>query len=275
MSQQKQRHSSGTKPATPTGPQTRAALLQRAGRKAVPLRKVFVQLPQGSPSPRHGMLAPFATAGDLRGMRAYLMVLAASSGQGEGGRTTELDSLVWARLFDVHLHAEDSAARTAAWRTLLRLQTKQLLTCTRTRGSRRISVTLLREDGSGAPYTRPGVTDKDAYLQLPLAFWLKGFDGKMTMPSLAMLLTVCSARSWEDYPAERMPDWYGWSADTTERGLKTLLELNLIERRPRFKSAPLTPTGATKFYEYRPARIMRVSAKAKAAAPTTTAGASA
>ncbi|MEU6602945.1 hypothetical protein [Streptomyces flaveolus] len=42
------------------------------------------------------------------------------------------------------------------------------------------------------------------------------------------------------------PDWYGWSADTHERGLKKLLDLGLVERRERYEKAPLYPMGVTK-----------------------------
>jgi hypothetical protein len=262
MKKPTKRPSSSARPAPVTGGQTRAALLDRAKRTAAPLRRVFVQLPQTSES-RPGLLAPFVTAGDLRGLRAYLIIVAASSGQNEQGWTTELDSLVWARLFDAHTAAEDAASRTAAWRTMGRLQEKGLITRTRTKGSRKIAVTLLREDGSKLPYTRPGVTDNDAYLQLPIAFWIKGYDEKVGMPGLAMLLAICSERTWTAFPAEWMPKWYGWSADTTLRGLKTLLDLGLIERRSRYKKAELTAPGSTMFYEYRLKRVMRPTVRAR------------
>lgn len=263
MTKQTKQTSFSKRPAPVTGGQTRSALLTRAKRAAVPLRKVFVQLPQSAET-RPGLLAPFITAGDLRGLRAYLMILAASSATNDQGTwTTELDSLVWARLFDAHTGAEYAAARTAAWRTMGRLQDKGLIECHRTKGSRNIAVTLLREDGSGKEYTRPGVTDKDAYLQLPIAFWTRGYDEKVNLPGLAMLLAICNERSWAAFPAEWMPGWYGWSADTTLRGLKNLREHGLIEQRERFKKAELTAPGSTLFYEYRPARLLRPAVQAR------------
>lgn len=265
MTQQTKQTSFSKRPAPVTGGQTRTALLTRARRDAVPLRKVFVQLPQASET-RPGPLAPFITAGDLRGLRAYLIIVAASSNTTEQGTwTTELDSLVWARLFDAHTGAEYAAARTAAWRTMIRLQDKGLIDCHRTKGSRNIAVTLLREDGTKKPYTRPGIADKDAYLQLPTSFWTKGYDEKVSLPGLAMLLAICNERSWAAFPAEWMPEWYGWSADTTLRGLKDLRKLKLIEQRERYKKAALTAPGSTMFYEYRPVRVMRPAAKARPA----------
>ena len=265
MTKQTKQTSFSTRPAPVTGGETRTRLLVRAKRTAAPLRKVFVQLPQSAQS-RPGLLAPFITAGDLRGLRAYLMIVAASSALNEEGTwTTELDSLVWARLFDAHKDAEYAAARTAAWRTMTRLKDKGLIDCSRTKGSRKIAVTLLREDGTGDAYTRPGLADKDAYLQLPIGFWTKGHDEKVNLPGLAMLLAICAERNWAAFPAEWMPAWYGWSADTTLRGLKNLRELGLIEQRERFKKAELTAPGSTLFYEYRPVRAMRPSAKARPA----------
>ena len=44
---------------------------------------------------------------------------------------------------------------------------------------------------------------------------------------------------------ERVPDWYGWSADTAERGLKTLEAHGLIRVDKRYKKTPLSPSGRT------------------------------
>jgi hypothetical protein len=71
------------------------------------------------------------------------------------------------------------------------------------------------------------------------------------MPGLAMLLTVAREKPWSSFPAERMPEWYGWSADTAERGLHNLLDLKLAERREAYRRTPLSPTGSTMTYQYR------------------------
>jgi hypothetical protein len=46
------------------------------------------------------------------------------------------------------------------------------------------------------------------------------------------------------------PDWYGWSADTAERGLATLEQAGLLTHTTRLKKAPLSPTGLTKVNRY-------------------------
>ncbi|MBL3667475.1 hypothetical protein JL475_16060 [Streptomyces sp. M2CJ-2] len=237
-----------------TGRDTRAEILRRSIRHNVPLRKTFVQAPRGSTS-RHGPLRNFVTGRDLRGLKAYLLIVAACS-NGTDGWCTKHDSAVWARMMDIDRTATEQAARTGAWRTLCRLQERNLITCTRT--GTMIAVTLLREDGSGAPYDRPvGQTEQDLYLQIPSSFWTKGYDEKIDLPALALLLVVLREKNWSKFPAEKAPDWYGWSADTHERGLKKLLDLGLVERREQYTKAPLAPSGVAMAYQYQRTAAMR------------------
>jgi hypothetical protein len=134
------------------------------------LRKTFVQAPRGSVS-RHGPLCDFVTGRDPRGLKAYLMIVAACSNGAEGWSTRH-DSAVWARMMDIDQTATEQAARTGAWRALRRLQDRKLVTCMRS--GKYITVTLLREDGSGDPYERPlGQSEQDLYLQIPSTFWTK------------------------------------------------------------------------------------------------------
>lgn len=51
-------------------------------------------------------------------------------------------------------------------------------------------------------------------------------------------------------PTEWVPEWYGWSADTAERGLATLEQVGLLTHTTRLKKAPLSPTGQTKINRY-------------------------
>ncbi|MFE2049708.1 hypothetical protein ACFXAS_14495 [Streptomyces sp. NPDC059459] len=239
-----------------TGRDARIAILERSVRATVPLRKTFVQANAGKGS-RHGPLRKFVTSGDLRGLKAYLLIVAACSDGSKGWSTTH-DSAVWARLMDIDTSATPAAARTGAWRTLQRLQKHKLITCTRPRGSTMITATLLREDGSGEPYDRPtGKTAEDRFLQIPQAFWKKGFDEQIDIPGLAMLLVIAREKPWSPFPAERAPEWYGWSADTHLRGLNKLIELDLAERRETYTKAPLSPSGLTMTYQYNLKPIMR------------------
>jgi hypothetical protein len=130
-------------------------------------------------------------------------------------------------------------------------------------------VTLLRENGSGEPYFHPadGAPDDPAdwYFRLPVSLWMKGLDATLTMPGLAMLLTVAREKPWSSFPAERMPEWYGWSPDTTERGLRELVDLGLCERREAFRRTPLSAVGYTLAYQYRLKSWLRPRAGARPA----------
>jgi hypothetical protein len=240
------------------GSDARTELVNRArGRTTVPLRKSFVQKPRGAEC-RHGPLKEFVANGDLRGLRGYLIIVAGTSQENEHGWTTTLDSAVWARLMDIDKTASLPAARTGAIKTLRRLEDRKLVRCSRARGSTRISVSLLREDGTGDPYTRPdGSALEDRFLRLPPAFWTGGTDARLDMPGLAMLLTIAREKPWSRFPAKRVEQWYGWSEETTLRGIKTLLGLGLIERREAYEKAPLSPTGVTMVHEIRLVKWMR------------------
>jgi hypothetical protein len=65
-----------------------------------------------------------------------------------------------------------------------------------------------------------------------------------------MLLVALHEKPNFELPTERVPEWYGWSADTAERGLATLERLGLVTRTTRLKKAPLSPTGQTKVNRY-------------------------
>ncbi|MFI1804332.1 hypothetical protein ACH415_12125 [Streptomyces californicus] len=243
-----------------TGRETRTELLRRSARADVTLRKTFVQAPRTADS-RRGPLHEFVAGRDLRGLKAYLLIVAACSNAPDDW-TTRHDSAVWARMMDIDRTATEQAARTGAWRTLRRLQKRSLIDCSRSGSS--ICVTLLREDGSGCRYERPlGTREEDLYLRIPSAFWTKGYDEQVDLPSLALLLVILRERDWSAFPAERAPQWYGWSADTHERGLKGLLELGLVERRQEFRKAPLAPSGFTMAYQYQRTAVLRARKRRK------------
>ncbi|MFI6063583.1 hypothetical protein ACIBB8_37675, partial [Streptomyces sp. NPDC051286] len=80
---------------TATGRDTRTAVLTRSIRANVPLRKTFVQANKGAAS-RHGPLKDFVTGRDLRGLKAYLIIVAACS-NGDNGNPSGLPRSTRAR----------------------------------------------------------------------------------------------------------------------------------------------------------------------------------
>jgi hypothetical protein len=242
-------HHDGDEPAA-TEDETRAALLAKSKRDFTPVLKLFVQAAPKSPS-RHGPLATFVRNRDLRGLRAHLLVLGiTSSGDGRDGWSTTLPIPVWARAFDTTRDATAASAATGVSKALTRLEERRLIERERRGRERKIRVTLLREDGSGQPYTRPGKGNTDRFLRLPHSFWLDGWHARLDLPATAMLLVALHEKPNFELPTERVPEWYGWSADTAERGLATLEHHGLLTRTTRLKKAPLSPTGQTKVNRY-------------------------
>jgi hypothetical protein len=236
--------------APATEDETRAHLLRRSNRTYAPLPSCFVQNPDRKLKDRSAPLGEFVKNGDLRGLRALLFLHAIiSSGEGDNGWSTTLPLAVWARVFDTTKTASNRSSSTAATKVLTRLVDRKLIDRARTGRARTITVTLLRPDGSGLPYTRPdGKVDK--FIKLNNEFWTDGWFDKLDMPATAMLLVALHEKPGFELPTEHVPAWYGWSADTAERGLKTLVKEGLLEVRKRIKTAPLSPTGATEVNVY-------------------------
>lgn len=222
---------------------TRSYLLERSNRAFTPVSKAFVQRPRGTSGARPGPLAEFVHGRDLRGLHALLLSIACtSSGSGEHGWSTTLPIQVWARLFGTTRNASTTSAATAASKVLGRLEKRKLIERSKHGRSRQVRVTLLKEDGSGDPYTRPAGSDQ-RFLKLAHEFWIEGWDERLDLPATAMLLVALHEKPWFELPTERVPEWYGWSADTAERGFRTLRDKGLLEVRTHLRKAPLSPSG--------------------------------
>ncbi|NMM92394.1 hypothetical protein B2J88_50580 [Rhodococcus sp. SRB_17] len=241
--------------------ETRSFLLSRAKRGFAVVPKIFVQQPAETPydpkQPRGAILSTFVTRGDLRGLQSYLFLSAIiSNGDGDNGWSTTLPLAVWARVFGTTTTAGPKSASSSASKILTRLEERKLIERHRKGRERKVTVTLLHPDGSGAPYVREDVDgDMLPYLKLNNAFWTEGWYEKLDLPATAMLLVALQEKpSGFKLPSERMPLWYGWSSDTAERGLKTLVDEGLINKSFVLEKAPLSPTGLTKtnFYKVQP-----------------------
>ena len=231
--------------------ETRAALLERSRRSFAPIPKVFVQNPNKQLSERAGPLSIFVHHGDIRALHAFCLLHAIiSSGEGDNGWSTTLPISTWARAFDATRTAERQSASSATSKILGRLEERNLIKRARRGRERKVTVTLLRPDGSGSAYTRPGKANEDRFLHLSNLFWTAGWYDRLDLPATAMLLVALHEKPSFELPTERVPAWYGWSADTAERGLKTLESVGLIAKTTRLKKAPLSPTGQTRVNIY-------------------------
>lgn len=231
--------------------ETRTALLERSKRDFAPIAKVFVQDPDRTKVERSGPLSTFVKNGDLRGLQAFCFLHAIiSSGAGDNGWSTTLPIATWARTFGTTSTADKRSASSAVSKILTRLETRKLIKRSRRGRERKVTVTLLRPDGSGAPYTRPAAGNTDRFLKLPHIYWTEGWHTRLDLPATAMLLVALHEKPGFELVTERVPKWYGWSADTAERGLKTLSDLGIVSVHSRLKKTPLSPTGLTKVNVY-------------------------
>ena len=103
-------------------------------------------------------------------------------------------------------------------------------------------VHLLDESGDGAPYEHP-YHRGESYLRLPHAYWLENWHTTLTLPGKAMLLVALSLKEDFELPHDRVPDWYGMSADTAARGLNELIGHGILRMNQTYESAPLSATG--------------------------------
>jgi hypothetical protein len=112
-------------------------------------------------------------------------------------------------------------------------------------------VRVLREDGSGDPYTPPW-QQSEAYFQLPSSYWTapEQWHHALNLPEKAMLLIALSLTDQFVFPYDRAPAWYGLSPSTAERGLLGLRHRGLLKAQTRFKDAPLAPRGYTEQLVY-------------------------
>ncbi len=229
--------------ATPE--ETIVELLKSANRlnNAVPIRRSFLQ--QDSPEgPVPGPLSILVRHGDRRGLDLYLLLKAiASSPPYDSHRGAG----VWARALRHTGVTADERAISKIWTRL-----EQLGLISRSRYGRLANITLLREDGSGAPYVHPA-QEGHPYLKLPVAYWLDNegrWSETLTLPGKAVLLIAHSLRPGFTLPVEKAPEWYGISADTAQRGLSELVRRGVLKRVRKPKKAPLAPLGFTYDFRY-------------------------
>jgi len=214
------------------------ALLERSGRGFVPIRRSLLQTRQatktGGPT---SQLGKRETALDL-----YLLLHALASRE---PWDVTLSARVWARLLGAPENASGTTLVSRQWSWL---EQQRLIRTTRAGRARRI--VLLNEDGSGRPYSHPGITTADTpaegdYFRLPHAYWRGGWDARLTLAGKLVLLIACSLRDPFILPVEHAARWYGISVNRVHRGLTELRAVGLLEMTVTSRPAPLTERGLT------------------------------
>lgn len=247
-------------PAPLSHRETLIDLLDQSGRGIVPIRKSFVQ--QGERGKRvPGPLATFVSAHDERALDAYLFVHALASAE---PWNCDYPAGMWVRALDLTESAKPASARSAVSKVMKRLEDRHLVS--RQRVGRTASITLLKEDGSGEPYEHPYNAGRgENWLQLPHAYWLEEFHQSLSLPAKAMLLIALSLPDDFPLPADRVPKWYGISADTAERGLRELRRSRVLNFDEQWVKNAKSDTGWTQERRYTLDEPFSTAARKKAA----------
>jgi hypothetical protein len=227
--------------ATPE--ETIRALLEASKRptSSLPLRRTFLQIRRRAGQFDPGPLAGFVRAHHDRALDQYLLVHAVASG---GGYDAARPAKVWARALSLGGGASSVSAVSKNWAWL---EAHRLIS--RRRKGRLSSITLLKEDGSGAPYVHPGKV-RESYFHVPYTFWLEGWDRRLDLAAKAVLLIALSLGDEFILPLEHANGWYGLSSDTLGRGLIRLRREGLLQVRRQRRKAPLAPEGFTLEHRY-------------------------
>ncbi len=191
-------------------------------------------------------MAEIVRRGRERTLEQYLLAVALATGH---PHDVNRDSRIWARAVGLPENASGRAAVSRNWAFLRNLKLVRVA-----RKKRLASVTLLREDGSGAPYTHPSKDRRPSYLQLPFEYWLDGYHTRLSLAAKTMLLIALSLPDRFPLPGARAPSWYGISESTAARGFRELREAGLLTVEREEKTAPLAPEGYTlvNFYTLQP-----------------------
>ena len=234
--------------------------LERSGREALPLDRRFVQARTGNNRPAPGPLSQFVRRGREPALEQYLLAHAFASSNKEGDYDVRLPGTTWARAIGGHFDPKTGVVENAAlhlvsrnWRFLEDLELVE-----RERRNRRVRITLLADDGSGKPYVHPGegrlgqklVDGEPGYLQLPYAYWRERWHERLDLASKAMLLVALPLGNGFQLPYGQVPDWYGFSASTAERGLRELHHAGLLHREKLRRPDPESPVGFADVYYY-------------------------
>jgi hypothetical protein len=268
-----------TDEAAPSPASARRALLDSAKRGYVPLRKTFVQRPSGSepqdgrPSPRASVLYDLVHTRKHRALD-LLLLLHALHPVLEG---TPLPLATWANILGTNATGVTRAIETLAEAKLV----------VREDDSRSPVLTLLREDGSGAAWHRPGAEDEEGpgYFVIPHTYWTMLHADELSLPGKAMLLIMLAETQNPRTPSfsmavERAQDWYGISERTAERGYGELNKAGVLLVKVQRVADPRHPVGRRDVYHralgspfdtMSRARLQRSAVKAARKAGTSTA----
>lgn len=253
-------------PSAPSRSTAIETILNSARRSGVPIRKSFVQQGHGQ-STKPGPLAGLVSRRDERGLDAYLLLHTAASAE---PWDCTWPSSTWVHLLDLSSTATGVSANAAVSKVFARLAKTHALVKVQ-RSGRRSSIVLLKEDGSGAPYSRPATRD-DPWFTLPHSYFAKGYDCTLSLSAKAMLLVALHLKDGAWLPTEYASEWFGISPSTARAGLTELVDEGLLIPDRKFKVDVKSPTLWAEKVSYHRAGPMRTRPTRKRQRSATTSG---
>jgi hypothetical protein len=158
---------------------------------------------------------------DPRALDLYLLFLLLGRGKKYGGHYIDVKAGVWTRV----LGLEGVGANQLLSRALARLEAEKLIRRVKTRTGVRVEI--LMEDGSGAEYKPPSGGKKAPYFQLPFEYWLSDHYLRLKTPGKAMLLIALGEQEEFELQTARVPNYYGISPETANRGFDELVRAGI------------------------------------------------
>lgn len=221
-----------TNAATPE--ETLNDLLGRSRRRGVPIRRSFLQI-EGPPK-RPGPLAEFVSGRRATALNLWLLLHAGAAAEPWDVRQPAMS---WGRMLEMDHTPATEATISRNWRWLER---QRLIRAERDHRVKRIY--LLREDGSGEPFTLARGEGR-GYFKLPYSYFVDRWYLELSLPAKATLLVCLAQAPTFTLPTEHASGWYGISAATLQRGLDELRKRELLKVWSRAKKAPRTRLGYT------------------------------
>jgi hypothetical protein len=218
--------------ATPE--ETLSDLLERSRRRSVPISRTFLQLP--GPPKQAGPIAAFVEGRRPIALDLWLLLHA---GAAAAPWDVRQPAMSWARMLDMPqtVSAETTISRNWTW-----LEEKRLVRSERDHRVRKVF--LLMEDGSGRPFERATGQGR-GFFKLPYEYFTQRLHRDLKLAGKATLLICLAQAPTFTLPTEHAAGWYGVSADTLQRGLDEIRELELLKVWTRAKKAPRTRFGYT------------------------------
>ncbi|MDQ1677138.1 MAG: hypothetical protein QOF58_1181 [Pseudonocardiales bacterium] len=224
---------------------TRDLLLTRAKRGYMPLRKVFVQKPNTETS-RSSVLADLVHNKQERALDAFQLLHAMQPIL----NGTPLPMSTWASMLSTPRSTCTPNQASRAFGTLAEMNLVR-----RDRAGRQAVLEPLLEDGSGAPWIRPGATEEGGpgYFTVPHAYWTAGLMERLRLPGKAMMLIILAEtqnpkKPTFDMAVERAQAWYGISERTAERGYLQLSAEKVMRVHIQKVADPRVPGGRRAIY---------------------------